>query len=100
MRDGKLQKLLKSKGLIETSALFSTEPPLPSYISGSAQIDAIWTTPNLKPKSLSILPHYFGIRDHRVIIVDFPMAYFMGDRFISIVRSKMRRLTTLQPKAV
>ena len=85
---------MKSKGLIETLELFSIEPPLPSHISGLAQVDAIWTTPNLKPKSLSILPYYFGIRDHRVIIADFPIAYFMGNGFIPIDRSKMRRLTT------
>ena len=41
MRGGKLQKLLEETGLIELSALFSNDPPLPSHIMGSTQIDAI-----------------------------------------------------------
>ena len=94
MRGGKLQKLLEETGLIKLSALFFNNPLLLSYIIESTQIDAIWISPNLKPSKLSILPYYFGIGDHRVIIADFPIKYFIGEGFVPIMKSEMRRLTS------
>ena len=77
--------MLNAIELIKASSYFSSETPLLSYISGSIQIDGIWTTLNIMPLSLSILPHYFGIGNHRYFIVDFPLEYFIAEGTIPIV---------------
>ena len=74
--DGKLQRILQSIGLIETSAIFSNQTPLPSHTMGSKQIDYIWVVPQILTSSVSILPHYLGVGDHRCIIADFPYRFF------------------------
>ena len=84
---GKLQWLFKSKGLIEISHLFSTETLWPLYITGSNQINSIWITANLRPSSISILPHYFYIEDYQYFVVDFLINYFIGDGFLNIIKS-------------
>ena len=99
-RNSHLQRLLESMGLIESSSQFSTDPPLPSHISGSKQIDGLWVTPNLLPSRASILPHYFGVEDHRAFILDFPSNLFLGEGFIPTARIEMRRLTSSQPQSV
>ena len=47
-----------------------------------------------------MLPHYFGVGDHRCFILDFLIELFLGDRFIPIYKPEIWRLTTKQPKAV
>ena len=86
MRIGKLQCQLSTLRLIKILSQFSNLPLEASLISGSAQIDAVWTTPNLIPSKFSILPHYFGIRDHRIIIADLQIEYFIGKGFIPIAK--------------
>ena len=100
MRGGKLPNLLEETGLVESSALFSNDLLLLSYITESIQIDAIWISPNLKPSKLSIIPHYFEMGDHRVFIANFPIEYFIREGFVLIMKSDMRRLTSTQPQAM
>ena len=45
-------------------------------------------------------PFYLGTGDHRVFVVDFPMEYLMGSRFIPICYPSMRRLILCQLKSV
>ena len=52
------------------------------------------------PSSLSILPYYFSIGDHRCFIVDFLMEYFIREGTIPIVQSEMRWLTISQLKVI
>ena len=80
-------------GLIEASLLASIVPPLPSYISGSKQIDRVWVIPNITPSSTSILPHYFSVGDHYCFILDFDHKLFFEDDLILIVKYEMRCLT-------
>ena len=80
--------------------LFSSNTVIDSCISGSKQINRVWTTANLKPLSLSTLPQYFSIEDYRYIILDFPIKQFLDKGFILIVRAKIRRLMLVQLKIV
>ena len=67
--------------------------PLLSHIRRSNQINSIWISPSLNPTNLSIIAHYFGIRDHCCFIVDFAIKIFIGKGFILIVKLKISHLT-------
>ena len=49
---------------------------------------------------MSILPHYFCIRDYQYFVVYFLIDYFIGDGFLLISKVEMRHLMLSQPKAV
>ena len=53
----------------------------------------------MMPLSLSILPHYFSVGNHRCFIVDFPLEYFIAEGSIPIIKPEMWRLTTSQSEA-
>ena len=82
------------------TSLFSTQLPEPLHIIGSKQIDTIWTSPQILLSSISIIPHYFSIGDHRAIVADFLKNTFFGDRYIPIIRPEIRRLLMAQPQSI
>ena len=49
---------------------------------------------------MSILPHYFGVGDHKCIIVNFLREIFFRLQTIPIVKAKMHRLSLSQPQSV
>ena len=85
-------RLLKSIGLIEITSLFTLENLPNTFITGRFQINAVWLTPNLGPYASSIAPFFFGIRDHKVFIVDFQLESILKDEFVLITKSDMRPL--------
>ena len=81
-KDEKLAKRLEEISLIETSHLFSNKNLEPSHINRSQQIDSIWTSPTLIPQSLSTIPYYFGVGDHKYFIVNFPYELILVKGYI------------------
>ena len=94
------RKRLKRQDLLNLLAYFCSDPPPASHIIGSKQMCGVWTSPNLRPISGSMLPHYFGVGDHRCFVLDFSVDTFLGEGFVPICKPEMRRLTSKQPKAV
>jgi len=94
MTSGRLFKVFTQMGLIETYKTQTQLPPPNSFFKGTRQLDAIWVSPSLHPKSTSITPHFFGVGDHRTIIVDFDVESILGNGFIPFCPQKMRRLNT------
>ena len=54
----------------------------------------------MNPTNLSIIPHYFSIRDHHTLIINFQANLFLDARVILFYPINMHRLTSLQPKTV
>ena len=57
-------------------------------------------SPALVPCSVSIVPFYFRVGDHRAFIVDFPYEILLESNFIPMVKPEMRRLVSYQEKAM
>jgi len=94
MITGRLFKLFTTLGLIETYKA-QTHLPLPnSFFKGSKQLDAVWVSPSLTPQATSVTPHFFGIGDHRTIVVNFNIKSILGSDFIPFSPIKIRRLVT------
>ena len=100
MKVGKLVRSFKQLGLLETTDLFYQGPEQPTFYKGRHQINAVWISPSLRPCASSMALFYLGAGDHRVFIVDFPMEYIIGSRFVLMCYSSMRRLIFCQPQSV
>ena len=86
MQCGRIARLLKFIGLIETTSLFISKNPLNTFITGRFQNDVVWLTPNLAPCTSSITPFSFRVGDYRAFIVDFQLESILGDKFIPMVK--------------
>ena len=69
--EGKLSRALKHIGLMKTFYRRFKTSGATSYDKGSIQIDGVWSTCEILPNCVSLLPHRFGAGDHRLILVDF-----------------------------
>ena len=54
----------------------------------------------MDPSLSSASPFRFGVGDHRTLIIDLPSDLLLGDDFVPLVKSLMRRLTQIQPQSV
>ena len=71
--DSNLAKRLRKIGLTDSFFRKFNTPGLASHALGSVPIDEVWSTNNIIPSIVSILPHKFSTGDYRVILVDFEM---------------------------
>ena len=67
-------------------------PGPPTFVRGSRQIDAAWVTKDIDISKACFLPFYFGIGDHRGIILDIPRQSLVEGNLKSIHRPSARRL--------
>ena len=63
-----------------------------TFIRGSRQIDGAWATPDINVKAACFLPFFFGIGDHRGIVLDIPRDQLIGGNSKSIAKPVARRL--------
>ena len=94
MTAGPLQRMLQDEGLEMKDAIQqrTNMPGPPTFVRGSRQIDAVWTTPDVEVASACFTPFYFGIGDHRGIVIDIPKVSFIGGDTRMISRPTARRL--------
>ena len=45
---------------------------LTTFVRGSRKIDGTWVTPYVDISAACFLPLFFGVGDHRVILLDIP----------------------------
>ena len=65
-----------------------------TFFRGSKPIDGIWATSDLVVKNACIMPVGYGLGDHRLFIVDFTAASFIGEHPPTIGRLAARKLNT------
>ena len=68
-----------------------------TFVRGSRQIDGVWVTKDIELSRACFLPFYFGVGDHRGIILDIPQATLLGGNVHCIARPSSRRLTCSNP---
>ena len=100
MEKGQLQKMLKNSNLDMRDAVKykSNMPGPPTFVRGSRQIDGVWVTKELEIDAACFTPFYFGIGDHRGIIIDIPQKSLIGGENKSIGRPTARKLQCNEEK--
>ena len=94
MRTGKLANKLREEPLLMRDAIRDRvgNRRFPTWFRGQEQIDAIWTSEEVEVESMTYLPFFFGIGDHRGIIMDIPEENLLGNKMVKIERPQARRL--------
>ena len=78
--------------MIDAIHLRSQTPGPHTFVRGSRQIDGAWVTPDVDITAACFLPFYFGVGDHRAILLDIPQHYILGGNVHKIIRPTARRL--------
>ena len=93
-RQGQLARMLRTPGLDMRDAVkFRSGIDGPAtFIRGSRQIDAAWVTPDIEVNAACFLPFFFGVGDHRAIMLDIPQHSLIGGKIHQISRPNARRL--------
>ena len=100
LNKGKLENDLRSQLHMIDAIKSRTHCAGPNtFHSGSEQIDGIWITQDLDISSACFLPFYFGIGDHRGMMIDFYSSSVLGTTLTTIKKPKTRRLV-VQDKRV
>jgi hypothetical protein len=68
-----------------------------TYFRGSKPIDGIWATTDVKISNACIMPVGYGIRDHRMFILDIVKLSLVGGTPFGIQRLVSRQLNTKTP---
>ena len=91
----RLAKEFKELGLVKSTSRFTSDPSPNIFITERHQIDAVWSSLNMIPSTSSITLFHFSIGDHRIIIIDFPIEFMIGDEFVLMAKLSMRRLISI-----
>ena len=74
MENGVLSRLLQQEDLQMKDMIKQRTgvPGSPTFIRGKRQIDGAWMTPDIIVNRACFLPFFFGVGDHRAILLDVP----------------------------
>ena len=100
MATGPLSRMLANDDLamVDAVRLKSNAPGPPTFVRGRRQIDGAWVTPDVNVERACFLPFFFGVGDHRAIIVDIPIHSLLGGDIHTIARPSSRRLVCSDPE--
>ena len=76
-----LRKLLtdpEGLGMIEAVERYTGKKIGPTYFRGQLPINGIWTTPDVTVSNACIMLAGYGIRDHRLFIIDLHTTLLVG----------------------
>jgi hypothetical protein len=76
---------------------FTGTPIGSTFFRGSKPINGVWATSDIAVCNATIMPAGFGIRDHRLFVIDFAMQDLVGVHPPKIVRPASRHLNTKLP---
>ena len=95
MLNGPLSRMLAHTdlGMIDAVHHRSGLPGPHTFIRGSRQIDGAWVTLDVDIDRACFLPFYFGVGDHRGILMDVPQRTILGGDIHKISRPAARRLS-------
>ena len=102
MEGGPLARMLADPDLdmVDAVKVRSHSPGPPTFARGSRQIDGVWVTQDVEIKHACFLPLFFGVGDHRAILLDIPVYSLLGGDIHKIVRPTSRRLTCSNPEVM
>ena len=94
MKDGQLARILQNSNLDMKDAVNSRTGIDGSaiFVRGSRQIDAVWVTPDIEIGAAYFSPFFFGVGDHRGILLDIPQQSLIGGNIHTISRPNARKL--------
>ena len=100
MAGGPLARMLSDQDLDMRDAINQRTqlPGPPTFIRGQRQIDGAWVTPDISIRGARFLPFFFGVGDHRAIVLDIPIYSILGGDIHKISRPTARRLTCSNPE--
>ena len=100
MSTGPLARMLADEELAMIDAVRSKSnlPGPPTFARGRRQIDCAWVTPDINVGRACFLPFFFGVGDHRAIILDIPIHSLLGGDIHKIARPTARRLVCSSPE--
>ena len=100
MAEGPLARMLQDPELDMTDAVgYRSQSQGPAtFVRGKRQIDGAWVTPDIDIKRACFLPFFFGVGDHRAILLDIPIYSLLGGDIHKIARPTSRRLTCSNPE--
>lgn len=88
LNNGKLEKLLSEKLHMVDAVKLCTHINGPNtFHIGLEQVDGIWITQDLLVSSACFSPFWFGIGDHRSIILDILSSSVLGDTLVTIKKA-------------
>jgi exonuclease III len=85
---------LHGLGMKEVVQDFTTKQLGAPYFQGRKPIDTIWATSNVTVANACVMPVGYGVRDHRLIVVDFSTATLVGTGLQKIVQPALHHLNT------
>ena len=99
MHTGKLARLFRAPDLDLVDTVFARtgQAGPPTWFRGSSQIDGIWASRGITIQRAAFLPFFFGIGDHRPILVDFSSEAILQEQSIQVKIPEMRRLQCDNP---
>jgi hypothetical protein len=77
---------------------FTGKPIGAMYFQGLTPIDGVWATSDITVSNATIMPTGYGIRDHRLFVVNFVATDIIGNFPLKVVRPASRRLNTKIPQ--
>lgn len=94
MENGPLARLLQQEDLQMKDIIKHKTgiPGPPTFIRGKRQIDGAWMTPDVTIDRACFLPFFFGVGDHRAILIDIPQHSILGGDVHKITRPTARKL--------
>ena len=100
MAGGPLARLLSDPELNMVDAIHqrSNLPGPATFVRGRRQIDGAWITPDIDINRACFLPFFFGVGDHRALLLDIPIYSILGGDIHKISRPTSRRLTCSNPE--
>jgi hypothetical protein len=69
-----------------------------TFFGGSKPIDGVWATSDITICNAAIMPAGFGIRDHRLFVIDMASKDIIGETPPKVIRPASRRLNTKLPR--
>ena len=100
MEKGQLQQMLQNEGIDMRDVIKykSKMPGPPTFVRDTRQIDAVQITKDIEIDAACFTPFYFGIGDHRGIIIDIPKTSLTGGENKNICRPTERKLQCNEEK--
>jgi hypothetical protein len=65
-----------------------------TYFRGSKPIDGVWATGDITVTNMCVMPVGFGVRDHRLFVVNFATTTLVGSGLTTVVRPALRHMNT------
>ncbi len=95
---GRVLMNMEGLGLQEAVLCHTGKRTGATFFRGSKPIDGLWVTSNLDIANVCVMPFGYGIRDHRMFVLDITMESLVGKNPTKAVRPASRQLNSKLPR--